>query len=139
MDNRTLYQHCHLVTTLTLTGEVHIKEASHYMIFNLGCIAITSHRRCSNDIVWCETVCESVCHDSKKLKGIAARRNILTIFKIFCEIRGKHVLKLYAMSDREPTRWQHNRIYPQPLHTHNSLRVNDRDCFHPGLFPDNIT
>ena len=25
------------------------------------------------------------------------------------------IFKLYAMSDREPTRWQHNRIYPQPI------------------------
>ena len=43
-----------------------------------------------------------------------------------------------AMSDREPSRWQHNPIYPQPLHAHKSLRVNDRDCFHPGIFPSDV-
>ena len=26
-----------------------------------------------------------------------------------------------------------------PLHTHNSLRVNGRDCFHPGIFRSGIT
>ena len=42
------------------------------------------------------------------------------------------------MRDGESTRWQHNRIYPQPLHTHNSLRVDDRYCFHPGIFQSDI-
>ena len=27
----------------------------------------------------------------------------------------------------------------RPLRPHNSLRVNDCDCFHPGIFPNDIT
>ena len=30
------------------------------------------------------------------------------------------------MSDQEVTRWQHNRIYPQPTHIHKSLRMYKR-------------
>ena len=33
------------------------------------------------------------------------------------------------MGDREVTRWQHNRIYTQPAHTHRSLRVHNRIHF----------
>ena len=43
-------------------------------------------RRLRNKLVYCETLCDSVGHDSEKSKGITGRHNILNMFKNLCKI-----------------------------------------------------
>ena len=63
----------------------------------------------------------------------------MVTFYVYVDAGWIMIEDLGSTSDREPTRWQLNRIYIlSPLHTHNSLRENDRYCFHPGIFPCDI-